>query len=50
MRHTFLNISSKLIKFFFFIYQGWGPEGYTLALVSAEEESGAAGKIDKTLN
>lgn len=24
---------------------GWGPEGYTLALVSAEEESGTAGDI-----
>ena len=37
----------KLCFFFNFIClcKGWGPEGYNLAMVSAEEESGSAGNV-----
>lgn len=27
------------------VVKGWGPEGYNLAMVSAEEESGSAGNV-----
>lgn len=30
---------------FIFLCKGWGPEGYNLAMVSAEEESGSAGNV-----
>ena len=28
-----------------FLCKGWGPEGYNLAMVTAEEESGSAGNV-----
>ena len=30
---------------FICLCKGWGPEGYNLAMVSAEEESGSAGNV-----
>ena len=47
----YLRLGSQLftVKLCFFNFiclcKGWGPEGYNLAMVSAEEESGSAGNV-----